>query len=168
MSKLEPAARVVRWGVESMAFNLGQLPEDKLSWKPNPESKSALEVTGEVLGVMRMMTGLITTGSFQRPDGAEATTSGPIDYPTPSGLKDAQRQLAETGEAFAAALEKAGPELDGPVETPFGTMLGSRVVLWGMIDLVHHHGQISYLQSLLGDKEMHFNPEGRNWFAPDA
>ena len=23
-------------------------------------------------------------------------------------------------------------------------------------------------QGLLGDKEMHFNPEGRNWFAPDA
>ena len=166
MTNLEPVARVVRWGVESMAFNLGQLPADKLNWKPNPECKSALEVTGEVVGVMRMMVGLMTTGSFERPPGAEA--AGPIRYPLPTGLEDAQRQLVETGSAFAAALEKAGPELERPVETPFGTMLGSRVVLWGMIDLVHHHGQISYLQSLLGDKEMHFNPEGRNWFAPDA
>ena len=168
MANLEPVARVVRWGVESMAFNLGQLPADKLNWKPNPESKSALEVTGEVIGVMQMMLGLLTTGSFARPDGADATTSGPIQYPIPAGLEDAQRQLKETGEAFAAALEKAGPELERPVETPFGTMLGSRVVLWGMIDLVHHHGQVSYLQSLSGDKEMHFNPQGRNWFAPDA
>jgi hypothetical protein len=167
MANLEPVARVVRWGVESMAFNLGQLPADRLDWKPNPESKSALEVTAEVVGVMRMMLGLMATGRFERPDGAEATTSGPIRYPLPSGLEDAQRQLTETGAAFAAALENAGPELDLPVATPFGTMLGSRVVLWGMIDLVHHHGQISYLQSLLGDKEMHFNPEGRNWFAPD-
>jgi DinB family protein len=168
MGKLEPVARVVRWGVESMAFNLSQLPADKLNWKPNPESKSALEVTAEVIGVMRMMLGLLATGSFERPDGAEANVSGPIRYPLPSGLEDAQRQLTETGGAFADALEKAGPELDRAVETPFGTMLGSRVVLWGMIDLVHHHGQISYLQSLLGDGEMHFNPEGRNWFAPDA
>ena len=104
----------------------------------------------------------------ERPAGAEPSEERRIHYPIPSGLEDAQRQLAETGEAFAAALEKAGSELDRPVETPFGTMLGSRVVLWGMIDLVHHHGQISFLQSLLGDKEMHFNPEGRNWFAPDA
>jgi hypothetical protein len=168
MTNLEPVARVVRWGVESMAFNLGQLPADKLNWKPNPESKSALEVTGEVIGVMRMMLGLMTTGSLDRPAGAEATGDGPIRYAIPSGLEDAQHQLAETGGAFANALEKAGSELERPVETPFGTMLGSRVVLWGMIDLVHHHGQISYLQSLLGDKEMHFNPEGRNWFAPDA
>ena len=168
MSKLEPVARVVRWGVESMAFNLGQLPADKLNWKPTPESKSALEVTGEVLGVMRMMTGLIATGSFARPDGGQSTDGGPIQYAAPANLEDARRQLAETGEAFAAALDNAGPELERPVETPFGIMLGTRVVLWGMIDLVHHHGQISYLQSLLGDKEMHFNPDGRNWFAPDA
>jgi uncharacterized damage-inducible protein DinB len=168
MTNLEPVARVVRWGVESMAFNLGQLPADKLNWKPNPESKSAMEVTGEVVGVMRMMLGLMKTGSFERPAGVEATGEGPIRYAIPSSLEEAQRQLAETGEAFAAALEKAGAELERPVQTPFGTMLGSRVVLWGMIDLVHHHGQISYLQTLLGDKEMHSNPQGRNWFAPDA
>lgn len=47
-------------------------------------------------------------------------------------------------------------------------MLASRCVLWGMIDLVHHHGQVSYIQSLLGDKDQHFNPDGTNWFAPDA
>jgi hypothetical protein len=168
MTSLEPVARVVRWGVESMAFNLSRLPADRLQWKPNPESKSALEVTGEVIGVMRMMTGLMTTGSFAPPAGAEASAGGPIRYANPTGLEEAQRQLAEAGEAFAAALEKAGPELERPVETPFGTMLGTRVVLWGMIDLVHHHGQICYLQSLLGDKEMHLNPDGRNWFAPDA
>jgi hypothetical protein len=168
MANLEPVARVVRWGVESMAFNLGQLPEDKLNWKPSPESKSALEMTGEVIGVMRTMQRLVTTGSFERPAGAEDEAQRPTPYVPPSGLEEAQRQLAETGEAFAAALEKAGPELERSVETQYGTMLGSRVVLWGMIDLVHHHGQISYLQSLLGDKEMHLNPEARNWFAPDA
>src|SRR3954469_24085366 len=102
MPNLEPVARVVRWGVESMAFNLGQLPADKLNWKPNPESKSALEVSGEVIGVMRMMVGLMATGSFERSAG-----TGPTSYPIPSGLEDAQRQLLEAGDAFAAALEKA-------------------------------------------------------------
>src|SRR5437868_1837714 len=152
MSNLEPVARVVRWGVESMAFNLGQLPPDRLDWKPNPACKSALEVTGEVVGVMRRMQDVIEGGGFYGPQ-----------YETPASLEEAQRQLAETGEAFAAALEKAGPELEHSIETPFGTLWGPRVVLWGMIDLVHHHGQISYLQSVLGDGEMHFNPAGGRW-----
>src|SRR5438105_766134 len=148
MSNLEPAARVVRWGVESMAFNLGHIPADKLNWKPNPACKSALEVTGEVVGVLRGMQGVVEGGGFV----------GGGQYTAPASLEEAQRQLAEVGEAFAAALESAGPELDRAIETPFGTMWGSRMVLWGMIDLVHHHGQISYLQSLLGDPEMHFHP----------
>jgi hypothetical protein len=156
MANLKPVARVVRWGVESTAFNLGQLPADRLDWKPNPACKSALQVTGEVVGVMRMMLGVLQGGGF----------GGGPGYETPASLEEAQRQLAVTGEAFAAALEKAGPELDREIESPFGTMLASRAVLWGMIDLVHHHGQISYLQCLLGDGEMHFNPAGRNWFAP--
>src|SRR5439155_18868361 len=122
MSNLEPVARVVRWGVESMAFNLGQLPPDKLNWKPNPVCKSALEVTGEVVGVMRRMQGLIEGGGFHGEQ-----------YATPASLEEAQRQLTETGAAFAAALVKAGPELERAVPTPFGTMWGSRVVLWGMI-----------------------------------
>src|SRR5437867_4393498 len=128
MSNLEPVARVVRWGVESMAFNLGQLPADKLDWKPNPACKSALEVTGEVVGVMRRMQGMIEGSGFDGPS-----------YEAPASLEEAQRRLAEAGEAFAAALEKAGPELERTIETPFGTLWGPRMVLWGMIDLIHHH-----------------------------
>lgn len=166
MAELTSAARIVRWGSESLAFNLSALPADKLNWKPTPESKSALEVTGEALGVMRMMTGLILNGGFERT--ADAQSGGILSYPEPRSLEEAQRELAEVGEAFAAALDGAGPALDVPVETPFGTMLASRCVLWGVIDLVHHHGQVVYLQGLLGDKEMHLNPQGRNWFAPGA
>jgi hypothetical protein len=168
MADLTSVARVVRWGSESLAFNLSCLPADKLDWKPNPESKSAFEVTGEALGVIRMMTGLIQKGHFERPPGASGGEGGPMQYPKPADLADARRQVKEAGEAFAAALDGAGPELDKPVETPFGTMLASRCVLWAMIDLIHHHGQVSYIQSLLGDKDQHFNPDGTNWFAPDA
>lgn len=90
MADLTSVARVVRWGTESMAFNLGHLPADKLDWKPNPESKSALEVTGEVLGVIRMMTGLILKGHFERPPGASGGEGGPMQYPKPADLADAR------------------------------------------------------------------------------
>ena len=35
---------MVHWGVESVAFDGGQLPADKLDWRPTPEGKSALKV----------------------------------------------------------------------------------------------------------------------------
>jgi uncharacterized damage-inducible protein DinB len=166
MSNLESVARVVRWGTESMAFNLGHIPADKLNWKPTETSKSAMEMTGEVISVMRMMLGMLSGAGFPEP--AADTAEGGPRHPVPASLEEAQSQLTEAGEAFAAALEAAGPELERTVETPYGTMWGPRVVLWGMIDLVHHHGQIAYIQTLLGDAEMHFNPQGTNWFAPDA
>jgi hypothetical protein len=166
MSNLESVARVVRWGTESMAFNLGHIPVDKLNWKPNATSKSAMEMTGEVISVMQMMLGMLSGDGFPQPP-ADAAAGEPR-HPVPASLEEAQRQLTETGAAFAAALEKAGPELERTVQTPYGLMWGPRVVLWGMIDLVHHHGQIAYIQTLLGDGEMHFNPQGTNWFAPDA
>ena len=113
-----------RWGTESMAFNLGRLPADKLNWKPNPESKSALEVTGEVIGVMRMMVGLIDHRRFHRARQRGSHRGRAVPLPDPSGLEDAQRQLAETGNAFATALEKAGAELERPSRRPSGRCWG--------------------------------------------
>jgi hypothetical protein len=156
MEDLRTVGWIVRWAAASMASNLGHLPSDKLDWKPNPASKTALEITGEVARVMRMMMPVFSGGGFE-----------PQPLPPPSGLEEAQRLLKETSEEFAAALEAAGPELERPLETPFGQLWGSRGVVFGMIDLLHHHGQITYLQSLLGDAENHMDPAavGR-WFGP--
>ena len=156
MSELRAVARVVRWAAESMAFHLEQLPADKLDWKPNEASKSALQVTGEVIGVMQMMLPVFSGGGYQ-----------PGPPPQFGSLEEAKRLLSETSGRFAAALDAAGPELERAIPTPFGDLWGSHAVLFGMIDLVHHHGQITYLQSLLGDAESHIDPAmiGR-WFGP--
>ena len=78
-------------------------------------------------------------------------------------------QLTEASTAYATALDAAGDELERPVESPFGTMWASSAVLFGAIDLLHHNGQLTYIQSLLGDAEMHF-PENAlgEYFGPPA
>ena len=55
--------------------------------------------------------------------------------------------------------EAAGPELDRMVSIAGGMLWAPRAELIPVLDLLHHHGQICYLQSLLGDQEMH-------WYEP--
>src|SRR4051812_6070286 len=157
MEDLKAVARVVRLMTPSMIVNLSHVPADKLDWKPNPASKSALEVVGEVIGVMRMMQPVLRGEGFQQ-----------APHPKPADLEDARRMLTEAAEEYAAGLEAAGAaELDRPLESPFGTMWAGYAVTFGMIDLVHHHGQITYLQSLLGDAENHFGgAESFRYLAP--
>ena len=92
----------------------------------------------------------------------------PGALPHPLTLDEALTQLAEGAEPFAAALEAAGPEMERTMETPFGEMWAAKGVVFGMIDLVHHHGQVTYIQSLLGDAENHTDWEavGRHFGPP--
>jgi uncharacterized damage-inducible protein DinB len=144
MADLKPLARIVRWGTASTIMNLQKLPADKLAWKPEPTCKSALDVVAEVTGVMRSSLPLFSGGAMEfQPE------------PTAATLEEASARLQEASDAYVAALEAAGDELERPVETPFGTFWGTYSVVFGLIDLLHHHGQLTYLQSLLGDAEMH-------------
>jgi hypothetical protein len=75
----------------------------------------------------------------------------------------------EQAEAYAAALEAADPaaSLQRTLELPFGKFWAARFVLFPVIELIHHRGQLCYLQSLLGDAEVRFDPEaGDRFFNP--
>lgn len=158
MADLKASAHVVRAMADALAFNLSKIPADKLDWKPTPEAKSALQVAGEVVGVMHMMLPAFSGGEF---------AGAPL--PHPQSLEEAQQALAEASAQYADALDAAGPELERPIPSPFGEMWASRAVLFGMIDLIHHHGQVTYIQSLLGDAEVHFPPDGvTKWWGPPA
>lgn len=147
MADLKEIARLVRWTAGDMAFQLERLPEDKLDWKPNAEAKSALDVAGEVVFVMK--------SAFPVFEGK--TLDFELVRAKPANLAEARQWLAETSEQFAAFMEAAGPEMDRPIDTPFGKLWGTSAVTFGLVDLLHHHGQITYLQSLLGDAENHMD-----------
>jgi hypothetical protein len=157
MSEFTHVVRLIRFGAESLAFQLGHIPEDKLDWKPDPASKSALQVAGEVIGVMQSQ---ITTLQ-----GGELNMS---PLPHPSSLEEARSKLAAATEEYTALLEQAEPgSLDRRLETPFGPLWANYAVTFGLVDLLHHHGQVTYIQSLLGDSENHFDaPSISRGFGP--
>jgi uncharacterized damage-inducible protein DinB len=150
MADLKEVARLVRWAADSMAFQLAHIPEDKLDWQPQPGCKSALTVAGEVVFVIKSALPVFTGGTL---DFEVART-------TPTNLAEAQQWLAETSTQFADLLEAAGPEMDRPIDTPFGQLWGTSAVTFGLVDLLHHHGQLTYIQSLLGDAENHMDMGG--------
>lgn len=146
MEDLRVAARLVRWASRNLAFNLDFLPADRWEWKPDPAAKSPQAIMGEVIGVMRMAMPVFAGGAFAQ-----------VDFPQLASAAEAKPLLIQEADAYAAALDAAGPELDRLTDTPGGELLAAHAVLFPLIDLLHHHGQIIYLQSLLGDAEAHFD-----------
>lgn len=147
MENLKVAVWMLRYGARSLAHNLQFIPADRLDWKPEPGAKSALEIAREVVGGMRMYLPILRGGEWDRSR----------EYPRVTSLDGARSLLAETAEEYAAALEAAGPELDRLVNIAGGMLRAPRAALYPVMDLFHHHGQVCYLQTLLGDREQHWN-----------
>lgn len=149
MEELKSVAWMLRYGVRSLIHNVGFIPEERAGWKPEAGAKSPLEIVTEVLRAVRMYEPILHGPEFP------ATTP---PFPRPATLQEATTLLAAAVEEYAAALEAAGPELERPRPMPFGGVFrATRAVCFPLFDLFHHHGQICYLQSLLGDTEMHWD-----------
>ena len=147
MENLKIAAWMLRYGVRSLIHNLEAMPADRLDWKPEPNAKSALEIAGEVVGGMRMYRPILRGGEWDR--------SNP--WPRFATLEEARSLLTQTAEEYATALEAAGPELNRLVDIAGGMLRAPRAALYPVMDLFHHHGQVCYLQTLLGDTDQHWN-----------
>jgi hypothetical protein len=146
---LKSAAWMLRYGARSLIHNLQFIPADRADWKPEPGAKSPLEIVTEVIRAVRMYRPILEGPDYPDPRPT---------LPQPRTLPEAAELLAAAVEEYAAALEAAGPELDRPQAMPFGGVFrASRAVCFPVFDLFHHHGQICYLQSLLGDAEMHWD-----------
>lgn len=151
MEDLKTAAWMLRYGARSLAHNLEFIPDEYLDWKPEPIAKSALEIGFEAVRAMLMYRSI-----FEGPN-YPARWQLP---PEPQTREELTALLLETAEEYATALEEAGSELDRAQPMPFGgTFKAYRAVCFPVMDLFNHHGQILYLQSLLGDAEMHWDDE---------
>jgi DinB family protein len=151
MEDLKTAARLVRWTARNFAFNLQFIPQNRLDWKPAPDSKSAAAIVGEVAASFQGMLPILQGGEWQ--------PMPPDQWPTPATVEEGQKVLLDTAEEYAAALEEAGPELQRTFQVVGADLWGPRVVLFPLVEILHHHGQIAYIQSLLGDREAHFDME---------
>ena len=133
----------IGWAHKNISNNLDFLPSDKLSWKPAPTSKSVLEIINHASNTVHTFTHLIT-GSHKH------------DLPPATDAASAKALLTQVVEAHLKAIGALSPdEMQAVVSTPLGELPKGFLAGLPVIELVNHHGQITYIQSLLGDEDSH-------------
>jgi len=147
MKPLEASAGQLEWAAGNLAYNLDFIPDDKLDWKPAPTANSALEIVGHLLMVMDYSQARLAGG-----DGKS------VEDQTLHTREQAKAQLVSTASKYAQTLRAMEPQdLEGTMETPFGAFPMGLFATIPVTDAIHHHGQIAYIQSMLGDTESHFD-----------
>ena len=147
MHPLQVLIESLEWAGKNTAHNLNYIPDDKLAWKPAPDAKSALEIVHECITTISWMQGALTG----------ATYDPEAKIPVPETREDAQKQLLEVSANYIALLQSFGAgDLEGTIELTFGPFPRSRAIALPILDLTHHHGQLAYIQTLLGDTVSHF------------
>lgn len=124
-------------------FNLDFIPDDKLNWKPAPEAKSALEIVNHLAEYL---------DSISRRLGSQTG-----DFVPATSRDQAQQVLARSAERYSAAVRGASPEVLGAKFRDDMPLTLGWMVTASTIDTIHHAGQIAYIQTLLGDNELHFD-----------
>ncbi len=150
MSALETLAGQATFAGHNMAYNFDFIPEDKFDWKPAPEADSALAIANHVAQPLSGMLSMLENGEF-KPEFTPATNR-----------EEAKQLVIRLSDAYAAKLRSLSPQdTEGTVQMPFGGEWPKmRALSVPVIDLIHHHGQIAYIQMLLGDTVSHFEEMG--------
>lgn len=131
----------------NFAFNLDFLSEEQLVFKPSPTANNALEITQGAARHLLNMKAALTGGHF-----------GDVPVEVPSSREQAKELVLRASSEYAEWLKTLDTgDFDEPVELPFGTMCRSQCVAMPVLDLVHHHGQITYIQTIMGDTQSHFH-----------
>jgi hypothetical protein len=145
MHPMDGIARLLEWAGPDLAYNLDFIPEDRLDWKPTPDSKSALECGTEAAVFLKSMIPVLSGAEWTRPDYAVLSRG------------EVQEMLRAATRDYAEALLAIPPDrLAQVVSTPFGETPLGRLASFPVVDVIHHRGQVCYLQTMLGDKENHF------------
>jgi uncharacterized damage-inducible protein DinB len=140
----------VEWAAKNIAYNLDFIPADKLNYKPSPTANSALEVVSHVIGALNFFLPVVQGGAPGQP--------GDLAKPSFTTAEEAKQQLVEAATNYAAAVRNLNPDdLAKKVQLHFGAMPLGFVASMAATDLVHHHGQIAYIHTILGDTESHFD-----------
>ncbi len=140
---LELIAGQLDWAHKNINNNLDFVPDDKLNWKPAPEAKSVLEIINHATGTVHTFTHAIT-GSHKH------------DLPPVTNREQAKALVTQVVEAHQTAIKALTPtDMERIVSLPIGNLPIGLVAGLPVVELINHHGQITYIQEILGDGESH-------------
>jgi hypothetical protein len=136
----------MEWALRNVNNNLDVIPDDKLNWKPAPTAKSVLEIVNHVGGTIYGI--------------AQALGEGEINpqFMPAANREEAKVLLKNGAEAYIAKVRALTPQdMARTLSMPFGELPLPFVAGMPVIELINHHGQITYIETLLGDEESHLS-----------
>lgn len=134
----------MEWAIRNINNNLDFIPDDKLDWRPAPTAKSALETVNHAADSVYSITQALGAGEVN-----------PQFMPA-ANRQEAKVMLQNGADAYIARLRLLTPQdLERVVTMPFGEMPLLIVAGIPVVEIIHHNGQIAYIQTLLGDAEDH-------------
>ena len=127
-----------------LVFNLDFISDEKLGWQPTPDAKSALEIVNHLAPFLDAV--------------SAALGAPPVEFVPAQTRHEAKAMLSCAAERYISAARDASAEV---LAQPFRDdmpMTNGWMVTASTIDTIHHAGQSAYIQALLGDNEIHFDP----------
>lgn len=133
---------------KELSIGLKYIPDDKLTWVPAGKAKPPLQIVADCAAAYRW---------------AAATIRGAPAGP-PEQKVDASPTRADAVERLEAGLADLVAALDEVTEEqsaqkrqmPWGEETVANLMWLGHWHSIYHAGQLNYIQTLLGDTEMHF------------
>jgi hypothetical protein len=159
MEPIEAAKGELLAAVQRMTSLVEATPDDRLFWKPSPNSRSIGEIvahTAHALGnIERQMRGEV----FEIPTSAEANRAFLEHDGQFSGRAEVQDYLRGKADSYTAFLESlAQGDLERLAPLPFGLGEGPLrfYIEAGASHTKGHVAQIEYIQTLYGDHDWHW------------
>lgn len=157
MTPQELIAIQIAKSVEDLFRSARAMPDDKLDWKPSDTARSALDMLQECAQSLKWpQTILESDGTAFDQEAFEKARQERAQWTTVALCEEAaRRNLTETIEYVKSYPDD---DLNRVVPLPFAPELKPTVAeilaspYW---NLTYHLGQINYLQTMYGDKEMH-------------
>ena len=136
------------------------VPEDKADWKPLDAGRSVLDLARELAQCPDWTYDLVATGRLDWSEEAQAASKAESDaWTTVADCDAACREKLER--VYALCRDFPDARLAETVDLPFGpggsmkTFTLSDILAFPCWNFTYHLGQIAYIQTLYGDREMH-------------
>lgn len=134
------------------------LPEDKRDWNPAETSRSAMNQLQEIAMSPRFFVELIEKGQMPEFDDHAKKERERLVQSYDTFEKCRAACMEGTSELCQVISQFPDERLEDEVTLPFaGGMVMSMADVLGLHawNMHYHHGQINYIQTMLGDMEMH-------------
>lgn len=126
-----------------------RIPEDKRTWSPMGDARSAGDQAAECAILNGSTAELILSRAWKMDgDFSEFIRKKEELAKDTEGILTLLKE--NTPKVLAAIREVPDEDLGGEVQTPFGTMTLSQIMSYPLWNMSYHEGQINYIASMLG------------------